>query len=588
MQCRLQNLLVENAQKIYPEKASVAEGTILEDTLALGLIDLFEDISMDDRAYRAVSEVIADYHLDVAEDLCQKALQLSSETGTITERCKIWILLTNIRLRATKLQESQQAIQASLEYLQNETVPVPIKQEIWITKALVETKLGDLSAAAASYRGARAVDPSVMVSGEYLVKELAIHRKNDDKHAYISTIKTWTPLERLTWLAWNYTIEGEVRQAYFRDCATALNEKNFIVSVYQETVHFLDNINASAPLKLDLALVYLQVLGDIDSGLKVLDEVFETSSNGWAWAITNEDPQLTLLRAINIITDALFEQFYQSKNPTVKLKAFETLKGLLQKTFAICIPVYSPLVLLNYHITLATMCLKLRQATEFQSLLQSVIDSCFVALNDKVGWNDGRNMMELGRAVAILAKAIQDPVLSAELQRYARIMISAIFSRLDPTLNDELTQQIADVTAQNKRLSAEEESRDHDTDDEPDDEGDLVPAAIGMFTCDGACRPVAEWAFWGKQAAWCCMTCSVTLLCEPCHAISQAGTSQPRTTRYFCGQHHDYVKLPIEGWRGVRDGKFMLAGEEPVSVDDFYDGLKKKVEEAWNEFWSGA
>ncbi|KAH7310782.1 hypothetical protein B0I35DRAFT_357885 [Stachybotrys elegans] len=505
--CGLQNLLLENAQKLYPERTLGKDD--VDEALVLGVIRLFEEVPMDDRAYRAVAEIVSNYHPDISFELCQTALTLN-QNDTV-ERCKILILLARLHMEAENLEKAAEAVGSCIPYIQDE-IPVALKQNVWITKAAVDTKLGN-SSASASYRAARAVDPNTMVPGDCLVKELFLFVEKDDKVGYMETLKSWTPLERLAWFTWRYAHTNEIKQHYIRDCAVILGEEDFVISVYREIVGYMDKLNASVPIKVDMAQTYLQVLEDNRAARAILEEVADSHCNGYPWAITGEDPQDVLPRLLSCMTDILFAQFYESRDPKVKTEAYEALKGLMQRPLFLDIPIYSSFVLLNYRNKLAMMSLKLGNAVEFQSTLQSNIDNCMEALTDNTFWNDCFNLIELGRAVAVLSRSIRSPHLSQELHRCARILNSAMYSRLDITIDDEVTRRLIEMN------NISWEGVHEDT--EGIDEGDLMPSQLCTNTCDGACRPIAKYTRWGDRGAYMCLLCSTVFLCEECHALRQ-------------------------------------------------------------------
>ena len=86
------------------------------------------------------------------------------------------------------------------------------------------------------------------------------------------------------------------------------------------------------------------------------------------------------------------------------------------------------------------------------------------------------------------------------------------------------------------------------------------------------------------------MFCESGIICEDCQAEYDAIERGEKTFkgRYFHGLGQDRIKLPIEGWRGVKDGKMMLEGEEPVAVNDFFKKLQNEVlPNAWERLWAG-
>jgi hypothetical protein len=55
--------------------------------------------------------------------------------------------------------------------------------------------------------------------------------------------------------------------------------------------------------------------------------------------------------------------------------------------------------------------------------------------------------------------------------------------------------------------------------------------------------------------------------------------------RTYCGKNHTYVKAPVEGWKGVKNG-VMRIGTERIPFRDWLQELKdEKWPGAWNSFW---
>jgi hypothetical protein len=46
--------------------------------------------------------------------------------------------------------------------------------------------------------------------------------------------------------------------------------------------------------------------------------------------------------------------------------------------------------------------------------------------------------------------------------------------------------------------------------------------------------------------------------------------------------------MPIEGWHGVKDGKVMMEGEEPLEFKELLRQIRDELcKRAWDEFWQG-
>jgi hypothetical protein len=54
----------------------------------------------------------------------------------------------------------------------------------------------------------------------------------------------------------------------------------------------------------------------------------------------------------------------------------------------------------------------------------------------------------------------------------------------------------------------------------------------------------------------------------------------------FCGENHHYIKGPMKGWKGVKNGIIRINDEE-LSVKDWIKGLKEdRWPKAWETYWA--
>ncbi|KAF2500664.1 hypothetical protein BU16DRAFT_557121 [Lophium mytilinum] len=104
--------------------------------------------------------------------------------------------------------------------------------------------------------------------------------------------------------------------------------------------------------------------------------------------------------------------------------------------------------------------------------------------------------------------------------------------------------------------------------------------------CDGGCGTgLNSWT----TPVFYCIICACTDLCTSCHAkrLAQNHGEPANSWRTFCGKDHKYIKGPIEGWRGVKDG-VMRIGEEEIPFQDWLKDLEeKRWKDAWTTFWKG-
>ena len=558
----------------------------------LGILGLFgTDVPVGGAGYRIISELLLHFdHAEQAESACRKALD-AFEAADESEKLKTGSLLTRILLKRSKKEEALQLIDGCAERMQSESIPTSLKRLVLTTKAQVETSQGNTVAASEAYAAARTIDPTGLSTGKTLTRELALVADKDDREGYMRTLKSWSPLERLTWLCSDYEDKGTRRNAVFCDIATATGESEFLVSVYTEAIRYLDNVNAGAPLRVDLARAYVEVMQDPQSARKMLEGVFDSNSNGYTYSVTDEEPQTTLHRALDLMTDVLLTIFRASRDPAVKTEVFTALKGLMQRSLPLDIPIYTAIELVHHRLVIAAMCLKMSQATEFEQRLREVIKDCFAGLSDSVGWNDGENLEKLAHALVLLSKAAPG---GEDIRRLARIVCSAMFSKVSQETTDDSD---SDSDSDSSSESSEDDDDDDDDDDDenadattlktPTDEGDLGDSWYVTVKCSGSCKPQTSFAFWGGRVAYYCATCSNALLCEACYqARAEAAGEARRSVRHYCGVDHDYLKLPVEGWRGVKDGKLTVEGKEMLFSDLLKDLQEKVCEDGWGRFWA--
>ncbi|KAH7136344.1 hypothetical protein EDB81DRAFT_693393 [Dactylonectria macrodidyma] len=563
---------------------------LTDEQAVLGLEDVLPNVKMGVNAYRAVAMLLlSQKHKKPAEATCKKAIELSEKP---LDKVKSLELMTRIYLKKDDTENATTNILSCMENLDDATVPASLKRTVLLTKAKAETEADDFKAAAESYSRARAIDPANLISGKFLDEEISLFIDEEGKKGYIDVLKKWSPLERVNWMAWDYEdSSSDDRHAALRDAALESGETDFVLGIYEEAIRYLDNVNAAAPLRNDLARFHLEVTGDLEQARKVLDETLDSSSTGWPYAVTDEYPATTLETAIYAQTDVLNRLFLQSTDPVFKAELFEALKGLLNRPLALDVPPESDTYIFQRRIVMARMYLKMGPSAEFQSTLQGIINTCIQGLSDSVGWNDSYQLIFLAAALNILAGAVPD---NAKLVKTARILISAQFSRLDPT---STRSDADDGDSAGSEYSGSEsggddsdsESSDGEEEEAPTDEGDLDDPYNVELSCRGNCNPNNYFSWWKGRVTYQCVTCNA-FLCEPCYERRQADNrgEEPIKGRQFCGRNHSYIKGPIEGWKGVKDGKVMLEGEEPVEFKEILRQIGNELcKEAWESFWRG-
>lgn len=492
-----------------------------ETAASLGILNLFGDeIKPDAAAHRAVAEVLDEYELlDPAEKICRTALDLCNPGEEEFYRASC--VLSSILIEQRKKPEACDVAQTAVNNLSTSDVPPALRRKVYTTLARAQRKLRQYDAALESFSTAKQSDPDGITPGQDLVDELNVVEKKD-KAQYIQTLKEWSLVERITWIASDYAEDGEERHAIFCDIASETAEQDFIVKFYQEAIDFLDNLDAALPLRLDLALIYFEVCREPEKALKLLDQVFDTRATGLRFPILGGTALLMMLRAVDCMTNVQLELFRKSRDPVYKAERLTALAGLMQRPFASDVPRTSASWTSFHRVGLAYMYLVMGPLEKFQQTIQSLLHDCFVGLNDSVGWNDAPYLWMLAQSLSLMSKALRN---DAELNKYARTVGSAVFSRLGNTDKSEDAEEGKDEektpAAEDNDDDAEEPHFDVDTSDDeedtsdpPTDEGDLVDPEDGYYTCGGFCNPSRKFKWWAGRSAYIYVTFASGLIRE--------------------------------------------------------------------------
>jgi hypothetical protein len=109
------------------------------------------------------------------------------------------------------------------------------------------------------------------------------------------------------------------------------------------------------------------------------------------------------------------------------------------------------------------------------------------------------------------------------------------------------------------------------------------------ITCDGECG--GSYGYW-SEPIYLCIYCPSTDLCIPCYdkRVAQNRGEPKLHWRSYCGKNHRYLKGPIQGWKGIKDGAMRIEGKdgivEEVDLKEWLRGLKEeRWIKAWDNFW---
>ena len=138
---------------------------------------------------------------------------------------------------------------------------------------------------------------------------------------------------------------------------------------------------------------------------------------------------------------------------------------------------------------------------------------------------------------------------------------------LSETLNDNETEPDASKKADEKLTT------EHDKTDEDVAEWDVA--------CDGCDAGMEGWS----EPFYLCLICPNTDLCVACHE-KRLAQDNLNSWKRFCEPDHRYIKGPMKGWRGIKDGVIRIEGDDPFTVKDWIKGLRdERWPKAWERYW---
>ncbi|KAJ4256588.1 hypothetical protein NW757_004214 [Fusarium falciforme] len=614
--------VIEQASKNYGDQI-VAGGHVSKwlprKYVLLGIPGLFPDLEMDPAAHCVMAELLSSYkHRDFA---CQAAHMALEQAGTPEEKLRASELLSRIQLKMGEGTAAHRTITGCLGEQQAEggDVAPSLRRRAYVTLARIERSMGNTAAAAASYVAAKASDPEGLTPGDILAEEVGLFDKVDQYPDLMATIRCWKLSDQVAYLTWIFKDEHSLD--LLRKAAWHTGEASFLVDTYEKVIHFLDNVDAGAPMRCELATVQRTVCSDLESARRLLDEVLDSRrSSRDLYMFTNAHPVLTASDAVLMQSSTLEALFHQAIGPEHKARLFQSVKGLTQRPLVLDLPEYNlKLLLQRHHLETARMARKMGPAADFQSRLKEVIDTCFQGLTDGASWNDPFSLSMLARALAFLSQTVSGSAVGPRLLWAARVLGSAVFSQLDPAVTVWGSQH-SDVGSEGEGEEEEEDDDDEDEDeddedDEDDDDDDEIstdnngdgstpPTDEGdlneLFQTDGfegipckgfACNPRERYCWWGGRTAYMCIACD-NFLCMACHASRQTANHGKEAQKMMsCGRNHTYLQLPVEGWKGITAGQ-MTAQDAKGHVRDMTFGeylneVQEMCAEAWEAFWQG-
>lgn len=490
-------------------------------------------------------------------------------------------------------------------------------------KALALTGKFDLSL--------RDVKSSLDIHPEYLamdiVPDLVSACAKAHEQGMIMQILQALPPETLS----NYLLAGEpenIKSA--QEAAKRAGEGAALVELYNSAAKYMGTLqppifgDSIASLNLDAAVFLQSALGEEGKAKDYLQRlVNDPKTNIW-W----------VMRSCELLCEQYVEDFRRSNNPIAKKTALDETRKLLSKLSEVLGNDFeaaeSPVSL-----AIAGMLRKLGPALEWHDILNEMFQNCVKSLSDEVGWNDSFSFRRLTRVLmsvdgmetqAQVALTAQLYVIDAEVRKNdlaARALLEqrpptppeassaqagggGEAATADPVAGNGLAPTTGDAdrpggsTVDGTTTNPSASETTPAAAQKPATTSAALPAASGGdggsdpmsegllgsegFFCNYCRKMVVDWAHGG---AYLCLYCTDCDICESCFnkRAAQFRGEAEADWRVICPRGHRHVRAPVEGWRGVKDGRLRIGADE-IPFKDWLRAVEDQWKAYWDRYWT--
>ncbi|RGP64446.1 vegetative incompatibility het-e-1 [Fusarium longipes] len=573
------------------------------------LISAFQDIKVGPSGYRAMGLTLLSEWPDEALEMFSKSLELCE---TDVDQFATLSIMADCLMRADDLDGDTYDIACNALTIDRSSLGKEhddLLHAALIVKATYESNNNMLEAAVKSLEEAMAV-----YSGDQrkTAEDFSMLLRTLDKlcrHEDILTkIVEWGPM-RLAVTAEDW---DEVN-LWYQKAAKQTGQEQVMMATYELLVQELAPLGWASPTRYQYALGCRRSIGDMTKAKSLLYEIIDADNciDPANDTISDRIPYL----ARRELSEMIYEEFVQTTSSSEKRALLTECEGLAERKLG------------NAHLTadqqsnylkrpeatiLARMYRRFGPLDKFEEVLTEAFDNCLVSLKDRNPWNDSDTLRELCNILACLPG----------LQREAAIALSAQFYHLDKDLmaksldfisrkkesdegiglengsdgawedtddDGEVHDSVDEVVNVNRRVSGNKDRIRALLDDQTVDGYDITDHR--GIRCGGYCLDnPGDITSWNRTAMYRCVICTDCDWCEACYSkrTGNGNILDGERWRTYCGASHEFVRAPVKGWMGIKDGKIVIQGEEPVKFQDWLGLLEKsKWPKAWEEFWKG-
>lgn len=467
-----------------------------------------------------------------------------------------------------------------------------VVRDVWMNKAKAELIHGDSNSAntiAYCRRVRQACRKGEIPWGEDILPQLA---KEKNWRTFLEVVRVLSPDTKggSRWYLEKYTHE-------IHSAAKATGEIEYVLEQYREAVPPGYDIQRN---EISLLIKWARFCRDVVGTVEATPEAKALLKR----AIDAKRSARFVAEASFRLSDILLEEFRRSTQPKEKVATYVEMRDLVGRVSESMGAEFDPSQSQTV-IPLAHMARKM-DAVEFQRGLERTFEGCVAALTDQAGWNDRLGMRVLARVLALvglgreaqIAATCQIYVLDKEIHRrengWMRNSDDDSAGGSENSEGDDTEEEVRDVPAECPFAPASSSvSENGEEKSEAGGEGVsggfVVDGDLGYsyndFTCEGCNDAILEWS---TGPVYLCYYCAETHLCRKCfdERAERIAGKPSDDWQVLCPEGHKHIRIPVEGWKGLRDGVFRIGDTETPFREWLVEVKEKRWPEAWERFWT--
>lgn len=445
----------------------------------------------------------------------------------------------------------------------------------------------------------------------YLLGEVITALKNAGQ---LSTIIDLLKLSTKADIAWFLTVDDNESA---QEAAMSLNQGQYLLDLYNSTERFVEiwpfgPDNFRTQLQSNAAAFARQALGNLVVAKSLLREMINHPKTASWW----------IFEGCNRLAEILLEEFRLSKDPLVKNNALDETMKLFDKLAEVAPDSYNAAES-HITVTVALMLRRLGPALDLSDRLHAAFRNCVEELQDDTGTNDATALRRLSRVLSCVPGFERAASISLtvsvyvvdEAIHYKDLKLSGISQEDEAqALSVSDNRSVNDVPAQEDlkiehdvliAMGSDDALVNGKIDHGKAEEGVMDITSNGVVTMKDSDPPVVvdeideglleeigcycntcrkDIQDWSHGGVYYCIYCIDNDICEECFSKKTArekGELEP-DWRVICPPGHRHIKAPVEGWRGVKDGKMRIGKEEML-----FKTWLTQLEVQWKKYWEG-